>query len=80
MNDSRLIGVGDVARLLGVSEKTVTRMDRSGLLPAPVHPAGGRAVRWDRLELSAWLNRRNETGELLARSEWQAVRGEALAA
>jgi|GEM_PF-4878651 len=80
MQETRLIGLGDVARMLGVSVKTVTRMDRAGLIPAPVHPAGGRALRWDRRELSVWLNRRDHRGELLTRSEWLTVRDSALAA
>ncbi len=58
-----LLGRGDVARLLGVSETTVAEMVRDGLLPAPL--VVGKGVRvWDwrsvayyrlRLELAARL-------------------------
>ena len=43
----------DLARELQVSLRTVRRMDLEGHIPQPVHV--GRAVRWRRDELAAWL-------------------------
>ncbi len=43
----------EVAELLGVSARHVERLDSSGLLPRPVRL--GRAKRWRRHELTAWL-------------------------
>jgi len=74
--DVRLIPLPAVARMLGVSEKTVARMDRAGKIPAPIRPAG-RALRWDLVELAAWLNWRIRTGNLLSRAEWETVRNSA---
>lgn len=48
-----LIGAGDVARELGVSIKTVRRLDLARKLPRPVRL--GRTVRWRRQELRDWV-------------------------
>jgi len=42
------------ARLCGVGERTLWRWAHSGSAPAPLRP-GGRAVRYRRDELLAWI-------------------------
>jgi excisionase family DNA binding protein len=67
----RLIGIADVALLLGMSVPTIERMDASGRIPAPRRI--GRANRWDSRELNEWLSRPKPDGQLLGRKEWGAV-------
>ena len=43
----------DLARLLGISERTVWRLDSAGSLPRPIRL--GRSVRWRMAEVQAWL-------------------------
>lgn len=43
-----------LAELLGVSERHIWGLNALGLLPSPVRL--GRAVRWDRAEIAAWLS------------------------
>ncbi len=47
------LGIAEVARMLGVSERHVERMDASGKLPCPVRL--GRAKRWLRADIDVWL-------------------------
>ena len=49
----RLLTVGDVARLLAVSPRTVIRLRAAGRLPEPVRL--GRSVRWRRDDLEDWI-------------------------
>ena len=44
----------EVAKLLNVSQRHVWALNASGRMPRPVHL--GRAVRWNRSELEAWLD------------------------
>ena len=43
----------EVAELLGISRAHVFRLQSSGRLPRPIRL--GRAVRWPRITLEAWL-------------------------
>lgn len=62
-----LLGVREVAVLLGVSTRTVRRMDASGVLPQPVR--FGRLVRWRRTELLEWIEKGAPS-----RRDWEARR------
>lgn len=76
MNDidpARLMTVGEVAGLLGLSERQVWKLNTSGKLPAPVRI--GRSVRWRRQELLDWI----EAGTP-AREAWEKIRPGAAAA
>lgn len=59
---------GDVASLLGISLRHLRALDASGRLPRPVRL--GRAVRWNRAELRAWLD-----AGCPPRAEWEAIDG-----
>jgi len=48
-----LLRVGELAQLLGISERTVFRMQSAGKLPAPVRLTG--AVRWRFAEIEKWV-------------------------
>lgn len=49
-----LLRVGEVAQLLGISERSVWRMQSAGRLPAAVRLAG--SIRWRRVEIEAWVD------------------------
>ncbi len=49
-----MLTAADVARELGLSLRTVRRLDEAGKLPQPRR--FGRAVRWPRAELLDWVN------------------------
>ena len=68
---ARLIPIDDVALLLGVCRATVERMLASGRIPAPRRI--GRANRWDRTELDAWLSRPLPNGQLQTAKAWATV-------
>jgi excisionase family DNA binding protein len=53
-DEKLLIDTRETAKLLNVSEKTVFNMKTKGRMPAPI--CIGRAVRWRRRELEAWIN------------------------
>lgn len=55
-----------VAKLLGISERHLWALNSSGWLPRPVR--FGRAVRWNRAELQAWLD-----AGAPERSTWEAM-------
>lgn len=61
------LAAAEVAGLLGVSLRHLRALDASGRLPRPVRL--GRAVRWNRAELAAWLD-----AGCPPRAEWQARR------
>ena len=49
-----LLTVADMARLLGISTRSVWRLTRAGRCPKPVRL--GRATRWRRREVEAWVS------------------------
>jgi prophage regulatory protein len=51
---TRLMNVGEVAKQLKVSGRTVYRLADAGLMPRPVRLGG--AVRWDRVEIDRWID------------------------
>lgn len=55
----------DLARELGVSTRTIRRLDLEGRLPAPLHI--GRAVRWRRDDIVRWI-----AAGAPRRDEWEA--------
>ena len=48
-----LLPVGEVAKMLGLSERTVYRLSDAGNMPAPVKL--GADVRWRTKELETWI-------------------------
>lgn len=51
--EKRLLGVDDVAAMLGVSSRHVYRLADGGRMPRPVKLGG--AVRWDRKAIETWI-------------------------
>jgi excisionase family DNA binding protein len=51
---SLLLRVLQAAEFLGVSRATFYRLDRSGLVPAPIRLGGSR--RWHREHLRSWMD------------------------
>ena len=51
--DVRLLSAVDLARELGLTVRTIRRMDLDGRLPRAVRIS--RAVRWRRAEIAAWI-------------------------
>ena len=51
----RLLGVLDVAEILGVSDRTVWRLIQLGTIPKPFHV--GRSARWVEDELHSHIRR-----------------------
>ncbi len=64
-----LLDTQTVAKLLGVSDRTVWAYANSGQMMRPIRI--GRAVRWPRNELFAWVNAGCPTHE-----QWQALRSQ----
>ena len=62
-----LLTAADIARLLAVTVRHVRALDSSGRLPRPVRL--GRAVRWSRSELVAWLD-----AGAPSRDRWETIR------
>jgi len=62
-----LLTAADVAGLLSVTVRHVRSLDASGRLPRPIRL--GRAVRWSRSELLAWLD-----AGAPSRDRWEAIR------
>lgn len=50
-----LIPAGDVAAMLGVSERTLWRLLSAGKMPEPVRI--GRSTRWRSAEVREWIER-----------------------
>jgi len=48
-----LIDIKEIAKLLDVSERTISSMQASGRIPAPIRI--GRSVRWGYEEIRAWV-------------------------
>ena len=55
---SILIGVREVARMANIAPGTVRKMARDGRLPAPAHRLGQSTLRWHRVEMREFLDRR----------------------
>ncbi len=69
MIEPLLLNAEATSRLLGISRSKLYSMHSAGQLPLPVSIGG--CVRWDRLELVAWLAARNpKTGLLPNREQW----------
>ena len=51
--NERLISVGEVAQLCGLSSRSVWRLADSGAMPRPLAIGGSR--RWKESDLRAWL-------------------------
>ncbi|MBN2560177.1 MAG: helix-turn-helix domain-containing protein [Phycisphaerae bacterium] len=62
-----LIGALELAKRLGLSLRTVRRLDCSGKLPRPVKIGG--AVRWRVEEIAAWL-----AADCPDRERWETLR------
>lgn len=62
-----LLSPKNLAFELGVSARTVRRLDMQGKLPMPIHV--GRAVRWRRDEIRRWID-----AGAPDRETWQAYR------
>jgi len=62
-----LIDAGGLAELLGLSLRTVRRLDCSGKLPRPVRIGG--AVRWRVEEIAVWLQ-----AGCPDRQQWETLR------
>jgi len=70
-----LLNAGQTAGLLGISRSKLYALHSAGLLPLPVSLGG--CVRWDRVELRAWLSARNlVTGLLPNRQQWAEIQGQ----
>jgi excisionase family DNA binding protein len=65
--ESGLVNVKAAAALVGCSDRHVWGLARSGRMPRPVRL--GRAVRWRRAELLAWIQ-----AGCPARERWEALR------
>ena len=57
-----------LAKMLGISVRTVRSMDCAGKLPRPVK-LNGRSVRWPVVEIEAWL-----AAGAPDRNQWEAIR------
>ena len=53
-DEALLLNSREVAKLLTVCDRTVYAMQKSGEMPKPVRI--GRAVRWGRAEIMAWVD------------------------
>ena len=61
MGTPRILRLGDVTRLTGLSKATIYRQIHAGTFPRPVK-LGPRAVGWFANEVQDWLERRPRTG------------------
>jgi prophage regulatory protein len=62
-----LVGARELAKHLGLSLRTIRRLDCSGKLPRPVKIGG--AVRWRVEEIAAWL-----AADCPGREQWETLR------
>lgn len=58
---SRLIGVKEVAQLLGACERTVWKLSSCGALPPPI--SIGRSRRWRRTDIESLIDEKAEEAE-----------------
>lgn len=54
MSDTGVLTIQEMAGYLGVSARSVMRMDQAGKLPMPL--LLGRCKRWNRREFTTWLD------------------------
>jgi predicted DNA-binding transcriptional regulator AlpA len=66
-----LLDARQAAALCGVSRTAWYSLDQQGRIPLGVKLLKFR--RWDRRELTAWLDARTATGQLPNRIQWQAM-------
>ncbi len=57
----KIIRRKELAKLLGVSESTIDRRIKDGLLPEPLRGPGGYSVGWFTAELDNWIKNRSES-------------------
>lgn len=55
-SEVRLLAVHEVARLLGMSVRTIYRMRSANRLPAPVKLPGSRSLRFDKRDLEQFID------------------------
>lgn len=86
-DDLRLVGVAEVARITGLTEKTVRTYVHRRTIVAPLPVEGGGALVWDRADVEAWAEIPRETGrprratltdldELIAEAETLGIHGD----
>ena len=69
---SLMIGRAELAQLWDISPKTLDTYRAAGLIgPQPVRL--GATLRWNRLEVEAWLLRRTAKGEMLDARTWSGM-------
>jgi len=66
MSEQLLLSQSELARLLNLSSRTISRMNASRKIPKPVRV--GRSVRWRRAEIKRWV-----AAGCPNRSEWEAA-------
>lgn len=54
-NESPLLTIAELAKLLDVSQTQVHRMRKGGLIPEPVK-INRQVVRWRRQDIDSWIN------------------------
>jgi len=64
-----LISTKEVAKLLGVSERTLWEYSNCGSILKPIKFGGGKAVRWSTVELKQWVKAGCPTHD-----QWQKMR------
>jgi predicted DNA-binding transcriptional regulator AlpA len=57
--DDTMLSPRDVARLAGISTRTIDRMVRRGTFPKPMH-LSPRRIGWPAREVKAWISRIND--------------------
>lgn len=67
LNQARAIDAKQLAEVLGLSVRTVRRLDSSGKLPRPLRIGG--AVRWSLEDISAWI-----AAGCPDRQKWESLR------
>ncbi|RCS41247.1 DNA-binding protein [Bremerella cremea] len=67
MSERLLLSQTELARLLELSSRTISRMNASRKIPQPVRV--GRSVRWRRDEVEQWI-----AAGCPERNEWEARR------
>ena len=55
--DERLLTIGQVAHLIGVSRMTIRRWWAAGQFPEPIK-VGGRLIRWTPESVTGWVDQR----------------------
>ncbi len=69
MGDERLLDVRQVSLALGLSDRSIRRMVRSGLVPRPVKL--GQGIRWQSTVLDQWMRGGCKPVEQVAESDGQ---------